>query len=63
MLVLARKEQEGITMTLTKDLAAGSTIKIVAVEVVGRNVKIGIDAPSSVRVNRDEIENRISETR
>lgn len=47
MLVLSRKINESIII--------GDNIEITVVEVNGRNVKIGIDAPKDVSVHRKEV--------
>ena len=51
MLILTRKAGESIRI--------GDDIVIKVVEVDSRHVKIGIDAPRSVAVNRQEIYERI----
>lgn len=51
MLVLTRKVGDSIRI--------GEEIKITVVEVDGHNVKIGIDAPRSVAVHREEVFQRI----
>jgi len=53
MLVLTRKPGEVIQI--------GENIRVTLVEVDGGNVKIGIDAPRSVAVHREEIYRRILE--
>lgn len=47
MLVLTRKTDESIMI--------GDDIKITIVEVRGEQVKIGIDAPRSISVHREEV--------
>ena len=47
MLVLSRKINESIII--------GDSIEVTIVEVNGRNVKIGIDAPKDVSVHRKEV--------
>lgn len=47
MLVLTRKRNESIMI--------GDDIKITIVDVKGDQIKIGIDAPKSVTVHREEI--------
>lgn len=51
MLVLTRKTGESIRI--------GDDVKITIVEADGHNVKIGIDAPRSVAVHREEVFQRI----
>lgn len=51
MLVLTRKRDESIII--------GDNIKITVVDVRGDQVKIGIDAPRSISVHREEIYNEI----
>lgn len=50
MLVLSRKIDEKIVID--------SNIVITVLSVSGDKVKIGIDAPKNVSVNREEVENR-----
>jgi carbon storage regulator len=50
MLVLSRKESQRIRL--------GDSIVITVVKISGDKVRIGIDAPSSVLVLRDELEPR-----
>lgn len=47
MLVLTRRVGEGITI--------GTNIRVVVVEIKGGQVRLGIEAPASVSVHRDEI--------
>jgi carbon storage regulator len=51
MLVLTRKLGESIRI--------GDTIIVKIVDLDGRHVKLGIDAPKSIAVNREEIYERI----
>lgn len=51
MLVLTRKRDESIII--------GDNIKVTVVDVRGDQVKIGIDAPRSISVHREEIYNEI----
>lgn len=51
VLVLTRKRDESIII--------GDNIKITVVDVRGDQVKIGIDAPRSISVHREEIYNEI----
>lgn len=53
MLVLTRKLGERIQI--------GDDISVLIMEIKGRQVKIGIDAPSFVKVHREEIYNKIQE--
>jgi carbon storage regulator len=50
MLVLSRKESQRIRL--------GDSIVITIVKISGDKVRVGIDAPSSVLVLRDELETR-----
>jgi len=52
MLVLTRQEGEAI-------IIAGS-IRVTVVAIDGNRVRIGIDAPDDVSVNREEVEQRIN---
>ena len=51
MLVLTRKVGDSIRI--------GDDVKITIVDVDGNNIKIGIDAPRSVAVHREEVYERI----
>lgn len=51
MLILTRKAGEGIMI--------GPDIVIRVVEVKGGQVKLGVDAPGEVRVDREEVHERI----
>ncbi|MGE3152753.1 MAG: carbon storage regulator CsrA [Nitrospiraceae bacterium] len=53
MLALTRKTGEAITI--------GSDIRVVVLQVKGGIVRLGIDAPRSVEVHRDEVYARIRE--
>lgn len=53
MLVLTRKLGEGIVI--------GDDVTITVVEMKGGNVRIGIDAPRSKKIYRQEIYNKIVE--
>ena len=53
MLVLTRKLGESIRI--------GDNVKITIIEADGNNIKIGIDAPRSVKVHREEVFERILE--
>jgi len=52
MLVLSRKSNESIVID--------GKIKVVIVAIQGHSVKLGIDAPASVPVNRSEVQQRIA---
>lgn len=47
MLVLTRKEEESIVI--------GNGVRVYIVAIKGNTVKIGIDAPKEVAVNRSEV--------
>lgn len=51
MLVLTRKSEESIRI--------GEDIKITILEIKGNQVRLGIDAPSGVRIYREELYERI----
>ena len=52
MLVLSRKSNESIVID--------GKIKVVIVAIQGHCVKLGIDAPASVPVNRSEVQQRMA---
>ena len=52
MLVLSRKSAESIVID--------GNIKVIIVAIHGQYVKLGIEAPSSVPVNRSEVQQRIA---
>jgi carbon storage regulator len=52
MLVLSRKSNESIVID--------GKIKVMIVAIQGQCVKLGIDAPLSVPVNRSEVQQRIA---
>lgn len=54
MLILSRRVDESIMI--------GDEVKITIIEVRGKTVKIGIDAPRSVSVHREEIYLRIQDS-
>ena len=47
MLILTRKSGESITI--------GDDVKVMVVEVKGKQVRIGIDAPRSYTIHREEV--------
>jgi carbon storage regulator len=59
------EKYEGTMLLLTRKLGEniriGDDVKITIVEVKGNHVKLGIDAPPSVKVHREEIYERIQE--
>ena len=52
MLVLSRKQHQSLVI--------GENIKITVLELKGNQVRIGIDAPQSITVHREEILNKIA---
>lgn len=50
MLVLRRKVSEGIEISL-----GGKTVKIIVLEASGRQVKLGFDADTTIKIHRQEI--------
>ncbi|MBI5184063.1 MAG: carbon storage regulator CsrA [Nitrospinae bacterium] len=53
MLILTRKSGDSITI--------GDNIKITVVEIRGRQVRLGIEAPAELVVHREEVYKRIQE--
>lgn len=51
MLVLTRKTGEGIII--------GSEIRLVVLDIKGGQIRLGIEAPSTVQIHRDEVYARI----
>jgi len=52
MLVLSRKPGESVTV--------GDEVRITVLSVSGKQVRIGIEAPSDIAVHREEIYNKIA---
>ena len=55
MLVLSRKADEGVTITVPPS-AVQQQILVKVIEIRGDKARIGYYAPQTVRINRDEIE-------
>jgi carbon storage regulator CsrA len=55
MLVLSVVSGSGLTMTLSD----GERVRVKIVRVSGSKVRIGIDAPPDVQINRDDVQQRI----
>lgn len=55
MLVLTRRFNEAIHI--------GDDIRVVVVDVQGGKVRLGIDAPKNIRIDREEVRNRSREQR
>jgi|TARA_B100000405_G_C16389275_1_gene302362 carbon storage regulator len=53
MLVLTRKSGESIVI--------GADIRLTVLEIQGRQIRLGVEAPSSVAVHRGEVYERIRE--
>jgi carbon storage regulator len=52
-----------LTRKLGQNIRIGDDVTITIVEVKGNHVKLGIDAPPSVKVHREEIYERIQRER
>jgi carbon storage regulator len=52
LLVLSRKQHQSLVI--------GNEIKITVLEIKGNQVRLGIDAPESIVVHREEIHNKIT---
>jgi carbon storage regulator len=50
-----------LTRKLGENIRIGDDVKITIVEVKGNHVKLGIEAPPSVKVHREEIYERIQQ--
>lgn len=59
MLVLSRKLNESIVITASN----GERIVVTYADLRNQTVRIGIDAPKSVSVNREEVQRAIDEGR
>jgi carbon storage regulator len=55
MLVLTVVSGSGLTMTLDN----GERVRVKIVRVSGNKVRLGIDAPPDVDINRDDVQHRI----
>lgn len=55
MLVLSRLRDQNIRLTLMEDLPAGTEIDVTALDIRGDRVRLGLSAPASVRILRQEI--------
>jgi carbon storage regulator len=55
MLVLSVVSGSGLTMTLDN----GERVRVKIVRVSGSKVRLGIDAPPDVQINRDDVQQRI----
>jgi carbon storage regulator len=54
MLVITRRKSETITI--------GDNVRIMVVEISGKEVRIGVDAPKDVRIIRDDAKCRLIST-
>lgn len=52
MLVLSRKPGESVTI--------GDEVRVTVLSISGKQVRIGIEAPSDIAVHREEIYNKIA---
>lgn len=57
MLILERKYNEGVTITVR-----GIRIHVIIQDMLEKKVKLGIEAPEEVSINRDEIQALIDRT-
>lgn len=53
MLVLSRREGENVMI--------GENIKVTVLQIEGRNIRLGFEAPDDIAIHREEIFNRIRE--
>lgn len=51
MLVLSRKECESVII--------GDNIKVTVLQIEGRNIRLGFEAPRDIEVHREEVYNEI----
>ena len=50
-----------LTRRLGESIRVGDDIKITVVEIRGGNIRLGIEAPTQIKVHREEIYERIKE--
>ncbi|QDV30091.1 carbon storage regulator [Planctopirus ephydatiae] len=55
MLVLSRKYLESVRFELTEPLPAGTIIEVRLVRIGNQTVRLGIEAPTSINIVRDEL--------
>ncbi len=55
MLVLSRKPNETIRLTIPENLPPGTVIEITAIDVRSNTVRLGLTAPRSVQIVRAEL--------
>lgn len=55
MLILTRKQGESVII--------GDNIKVTILQVQGTNIRVGIEAPQEISVHREEIFERIQESK
>ncbi len=55
MLILTRKQGESVII--------GDNIKVTILQVQGSNIRVGIEAPQEISVHREEIFERIQESK
>ncbi|HWR84289.1 MAG TPA: carbon storage regulator CsrA [Candidatus Deferrimicrobium sp.] len=53
MLVLTRRRGEGVTI--------GPTIRVIVLGIKGGQIRLGVEAPSTVEIHRDEVYARVQE--
>ena len=59
MLVLTRKQDEGLTIQIPEGCPAGE-VKILAVDCSQGKCRLGVEAPTAVKVWRDEVLQRMA---
>jgi len=55
MLVLARKIDEAVLLTLTEPLPAGAELRVMLVRCTDGVARLGFDCPAEVRISREEL--------
>lgn len=58
MLVLERHVHEELIFTLAQNLPAGTKFKLAVLSLRTNTVRLGIEAPRSITVDRDEVDRR-----
>lgn len=55
MLVIARKKDQAIILKAAETIPAGTEVRLVVTEVSGHYAHLGLDAPRSITITREEL--------